>query len=328
MSPKQKPSSHTSGLKKGSGAALILAILILLANAVLSRYNKPLPENVVNPAETTVSGALFGNTPEAHAAKPTAKRTPTRAKATPARPKATPATDSTNPAWAATGDFDYYVLALSWEPAFCETKPGKPECKSQTEDRYDASHFVLHGLWPNKTNEESPAYCGVSQSQIKKDKNNNWCDLPDLDLSRTVETDLQEVMPGAASCLQNHEWYKHGVCTGMAANDYFALSNRLATLFAQSDFNRYIAKQAGEQVFRRDLLARFDTEFGEGSSSYLSLKCDKIGGQSVLTELQIALQKDLANPADFSQLFPAQKVNPQGDCPQHFMIDPVGLGSF
>lgn len=329
MSPKQKPSSHSSGLEKGSGVALILALLILLVNAVLSRNNQPLPPEVVNPAETTVSQALFSNTPEGHTAQPAAKRTPTRSKATPARPKATSATNSTNPAWAASeGDFDYYVLALSWEPAFCETKPGKPECKSQTEDRYDASHFVLHGLWPNKANEESPAYCGVSQSQIKKDKNSDWCDLPDLDLSPSVETELQEVMPGAASCLQNHEWYKHGVCAGMPADDFFALSNRLATLFAQSDFNRYIAQQTGQQVFRRDLLARFDTEFGEGSNSYLSLKCDKIGGQSVLTELQIALKKNLAEVSDFSRLFPAQKVNPQGDCPQHFMIDPVGVGSF
>lgn len=326
MSSRQKPSSPRAAkpfnLKKSGGVALILALLILLANAVLSRFNQPLPDELVNPAETLVSTSLSENTPQPQPAQQTA--TPAQASAAPI-----PATDSTHSAWAAPdGDFDYYVLALSWQPAFCETKPGKPECKTQTEDRYDASNFVLHGLWPNKAHEEPPAYCGVSSKQIRQDQNSDWCALPAPELSPAVETDLARLMPGAASCLHAHEWYKHGVCAGMSADDYFALSNRLAALFAQTDFNRYIAQQTGAQVFRRDLLARFDTEFGEGSSSYLSLRCDKISGQSVLTELQIVLKKEMADVSDFSRLFPTQKVNPQGDCPQRFMIDPVGLGSF
>jgi len=40
------------------------------------------------------------------------------------------------------------VLALSWTAAFCETKPNKRECKNQTNKRYDAVNFALHGLWP------------------------------------------------------------------------------------------------------------------------------------------------------------------------------------
>ena len=41
-----------------------------------------------------------------------------------------------------------YVLAVNWQLAFCETRSRLPECRSQTEDRFDASHFTLHGLWP------------------------------------------------------------------------------------------------------------------------------------------------------------------------------------
>ena len=41
-----------------------------------------------------------------------------------------------------------YVLALSWQPAFCEANPGKRECRWQTGSRYDASYLSLHGLWP------------------------------------------------------------------------------------------------------------------------------------------------------------------------------------
>src|SRR3546814_5265076 len=53
---------------------------------------------------------------------------------------------------------DFFVLAVSWQPAFCETRPAKPECVTQDEDRFDASHFALHGLWPQPRGNVS---CGV-----------------------------------------------------------------------------------------------------------------------------------------------------------------------
>jgi ribonuclease T2 len=36
-----------------------------------------------------------------------------------------------------------HVLAVSWQPAFCETRPRLPECRSQTADRFDASNFRI-----------------------------------------------------------------------------------------------------------------------------------------------------------------------------------------
>ena len=48
-----------------------------------------------------------------------------------------------------------FVLALSWEPAFCETQPDVPECRSQTTGSLDARQFSLHGLWP------PDVYCDV-----------------------------------------------------------------------------------------------------------------------------------------------------------------------
>ena len=50
------------------------------------------------------------------------------------------------------------VLAISWQAGFCETRPRLPECRSQTNKRYDANHFALHGLWPQPGN---LAYCDV-----------------------------------------------------------------------------------------------------------------------------------------------------------------------
>jgi ribonuclease I len=72
-------------------------------------------------------------------------------------------------------------------------------------------------------------------------------------------------MPGAESCLERHEWYKHGTCSGISADAYFALSNGLVASFAQTEFNQYIASQIGRDVARNDLLDRFEAEFGAGS---------------------------------------------------------------
>ena len=51
------------------------------------------------------------------------------------------------------------MLAVTWQPAFCQLHARKPECGSQTSDRFDATHFTLHGLWPQPRAKE---YCGVS----------------------------------------------------------------------------------------------------------------------------------------------------------------------
>src|SRR6202008_1275559 len=40
------------------------------------------------------------------------------------------------------------VLALSWEPSFCESHAAKPECAGETAESFEAAHFALHGLWP------------------------------------------------------------------------------------------------------------------------------------------------------------------------------------
>lgn len=52
-------------------------------------------------------------------------------------------------AWAASnapGEFDYYVLVLSWTPSYCER-----EGRARQDRRCDAPQpraFTLHGLWP------------------------------------------------------------------------------------------------------------------------------------------------------------------------------------
>ena len=73
-----------------------------------------------------------------------------------------------------------YVLAISWQPAFCESKPGKRECRNQTEQSFEASHLTLHGLWPQPSRK---AYCGVDPAVIDIDEQSRWADLPAIELS-------------------------------------------------------------------------------------------------------------------------------------------------
>lgn len=335
MSKKSKQSSNKTiniSAKQGGTALLIVALLILGVNWLLNQNGESLPDEVTNAAESIVADSLEEMSLEEEVSQaveePMAEVT--SAEATPASSGQDVSNadfdTSSNIPWAtADGDFDYYILALSWQPAFCETKQYKPECASQNNGRFDATNFVLHGLWPNQNDDPSHtfAYCGQSNDIINTDKASDWCELPDLPLSTAVESDLNIFMPGAESCLDHHEWYKHGTCAGMSADAYFALSNGLVASFAQTAFNQYVASQIGSEVSRNDLLNRFEDEFGAGSDDYLSLRCDEVNGTSLLSEIRLALKQDLTELDDFSGMFPEQNVSPQGNCPTQFMIDSV-----
>ncbi len=102
-----------------------------------------------------------------------------------------------------------YVLALCWQPAFCEGNARKRECKSMTGARFDATHLSIHGLWPQPgTN----VYCGVSQALMAADKQGRWQDIPEPRLSLATRDALELMMPGTQSLLDRHEWIKHGTC--------------------------------------------------------------------------------------------------------------------
>jgi ribonuclease T2 len=99
------------------------------------------------------------------------------------------------------GAFDYYLLSLSWSPAFCLSAPGAAECNGPR--RFG---FIVHGLWPQY---ESgwPENCDVHEK------------VPD-----SVVTGIADLMP--ARGLVYHEWSAHGTCSGLGPADFFALVRR------------------------------------------------------------------------------------------------------
>ncbi len=106
----------------------------------------------------------------------------------------------------AAGAFDYYILSLSWSPTFCALT-GDARGEDQCDPRHDHS-FTLHGLWP-QYEFGWPSYCRTSAR----------------DPSRADTRAMADIMGSAG--LAWHEWKKHGRCSGLSADDYFAAS-RLA----------------------------------------------------------------------------------------------------
>ncbi len=114
----------------------------------------------------------------------------------------------TGPVWAdgeRAGDFDYYVMSLSWSPNWCaQTGDGRgdPQC-----DAGRGLSFTLHGLWP-QFEAGYPSYCRTGAR----------------DPSRAETAAMADIMGGAG--LAFHEWKKHGRCSALEARDYFALSRK------------------------------------------------------------------------------------------------------
>ena len=105
--------------------------------------------------------------------------------------------------WAfAAQPFDYYVLSLSWAPAFC-AQAGQAARNPQECAAGKGIGFIVHGLWPEDNSGRGPESCGGSQS---------------------VPQSVQKlVLPYMFSpSLIQHEWTTHGVCTGLSAFDFFS----------------------------------------------------------------------------------------------------------
>jgi ribonuclease T2 len=103
------------------------------------------------------------------------------------------------------GQFDYFVLSLSWSPNWCATT-GDMRKADQCDPRHDYG-WILHGLWP-QYHRGWPDYC---QTALRPP-------------TPAMTAAMADIMGSAG--LAWHQWKKHGTCSGLSAADYFALSRR------------------------------------------------------------------------------------------------------
>ncbi len=180
-----------------------------------------------------------------------------------------------------------FILAASWQPAFCQTNQRKAECASQGSDRYDAKNFSLHGLWPMRKD-----YCGVSDADRSADKGGDWRDLPEVKLSAETKASLDKVMPGTQSALERHEWIKHGTCTGISADAYFSDAVRLIEDLNGSAVQELFAANIDKSLTGDAIKAAFDKSFGPGAGDRIKMSCRRAGNSRVISELTIGLSAD------------------------------------
>lgn len=122
------------------------------------------------------------------------------------------------------GDFSHYVLALSWNAAWCQAEGdardggrGAAQC-----DPKHAHGWLLHGLWPQRER-GWPADCRTSQR----------------DPSRAMTGAMADIMGSGGSAW--HQWKKHGRCSALDPRAYFDL-----------------AREAYGSVTRPDVLRRLE----------------------------------------------------------------------
>ena len=168
----------------------------------------------------------------------------------------------------ASGQFDFYVLALSWSPSFCEAaaeRGNRGRSQVQCERPYS---FVVHGLWP-QYERGFPEYC----------------QRPSPRLDRNIMTSMLDLMP--APGLIFNEWDKHGTCSGLGARAYFeSVRKARAAVKIPEEF-----LQLSEQktIAPADLEAAFIKVNPGLSSSAISVMCTS----RRLSEVRVCLSKDM-----------------------------------
>ena len=119
-----------------------------------------------------------------------------------AKHKKQPATTSD----ASAGDFDYFLLTLSWAPEFCASNPNGRTSVECAPNQHRG--LVVHGLWPQYDNGKWPQDCASTPP-----------------VSSGTVNHMMPIMPGKQ--LIQHEWAKHGTCSGMSVQDYFGAIEKL-----------------------------------------------------------------------------------------------------
>lgn len=221
----------------------------------------------------------------------------------------------------ASGPGASYVLAISWQPAFCEGLPDKAECRSQTRERSDATHFTLHGLWPQP---RSNAFCGVAQRDVEADEARRWQDLPAPQLEPATRTALEQVMPGTASFLDRHEWIKHGTCFyEKSADAYFRRAVALTGEINASPVQKLFADNIGRQIDTGEIRKAFDQGFGAGAGERVRFACKRDGNRRIIVEMTIGLRGEVKDGTKLDELIAGASPTDQG-CTSG-VVDAVGL---
>lgn len=163
--------------------------------------------------------------------------------------------------------FDFYVLSLSWSPSYCEAEgrgADPQQCRAAK-----PFGFIVHGLWPQRER-GYPEFCSGTEREVPRGR----------------IREILDIMPSGG--LIRHEWRKHGTCSGLSQDDYFAALRdawetvRIPAPFRQPGARRSIAPREVERLFRASNPGL--------PADGIAVACD----DGRLDEVRICLTRDLA----------------------------------
>ena len=168
----------------------------------------------------------------------------------------------------APGEFDFYVLALSWSPSFCAAAEERGNAhRSQAQCGERPFSFVVHGLWP-QYEKGFPEFCKV----------------PAPRLDRRIMTSMLDLMP--APRLIYNEWDKHGTCSGLPANAYFEAIRKARALTKIPP--QYLELRDYLMVSPGDVETAFIAANPGMTPASIAVTCDS----RRLSEVRVCLSKD------------------------------------
>lgn len=159
-----------------------------------------------------------------------------------------------------------YTLAVSWSPEYCHgharESSAKFECGSG--NRFG---FTLHGLWPDGIGKDWPQYCTSTELLPTGFIAGRLCTTPSAQLIQ-------------------HEWAKHGTCSGLSATAYFDRSTQLYARLHYPDMAMLAA--------RRGLTAgAFATAMARANPGLAAAAIRVTANKAWLDELWLCLGRDM-----------------------------------
>jgi ribonuclease I len=172
--------------------------------------------------------------------------------------------------------FDFYVYSMTYQPEFCrENSERFTGCHHP--QQYWEGQLTIHGLWPQRIDGTWPSEC---TSERLRDQ---FYISPE-DASNSIMPELEEKWPNIKADSNSrshtefweHEWDKHGTCSGLVQFDYF--SKALGLLLETPS----VVRQAyGSTVHKNELLD------GYGGEKMASLVCKS----GYLSEVRACFEK-------------------------------------
>jgi ribonuclease T2 len=153
---------------------------------------------------------------------------------------------------------DMYVFAYSWQPEFCYNQPSYTGCATPKD--YWKKYFTLHGLWPQYSAGGYPQSCTTEAFNTSIPNAVGYNDM----ITYWPNVKVAESDPTYDSFWE-HEWSKHGTCSGLSQYDYFSKTLSLIKSFGTP---ASVTNAVGSTLSASTLRNNF------GGSSYASLQCN------------------------------------------------------